>query len=453
MKNRYDVIVAGAGPSGMAAAIAAAREGARVLLIEKNGILGGMNTAAMVCPLMTFHAGEKQVVRGLAQQIVDRLETRGGSLGHVPDPLGVISTITPIEPTELKQVYFEMLAEQPGIDLMLHTFVCGAHLSPVKASFLKELACVNKSGKSLFTADVFVDATGDADVSMMSKAEFLQGRLSDGLSQPMTMLFKLGGVDFSQVREMMRQHPEQFILGEGALNASYIAVSGYFDAVKKAKRDGILSVERDRVLFFQGVRPGEAIVNMTRVTHLRGTNAQELSQAERIARRQIDEILRFMRGYIPGFEQSVLVETGDLIGVRESRRIKGRYTLTEEDVILGRTFEDAVAICAFPIDIHDPAGEELHWIKTDLANCYDVPYRVMLPKKVDNLLVTGRCISATHEATASVRITATAMALGEAAGIAAALALQHDGRCAEVPAIQLQDRIAANGGIPGRLWL
>ena len=452
MKSRYDVIVAGAGPSGIAAAIAAAREGARVLLVEGSGILGGMNTAALVCPLMGFHAGEKQVVRGFAQEIIDRLMARGASRGHLSDPLGVASTITPIEPTALKQVYFEMVAGQPGLDLLLLSFLCEARTSPKGIS---EVVCVNKSGRNVFSASTFIDATGDGDLMALAGAAYTEGRPADGLAQPMTLLFKLSGVDLDRVRAEMSGAPEQFILRKRVDLTGYVAVSGFFDAVRCAREAGDFSVERDRVLFFQGTRPDEVFVNMTRVTRCRGTNGWELSHAEQEARAQVDEILAFLRKYVPGFAGAVLAETGDCIGVRESRRLKGEYTLTEQDILAGRRFDDSVAMCAFPIDIHDPAGKDLRWVKTNEPTCYDVPYRVMLPQagKPGNLLVTGRCVSATHEAVASVRITPTAMALGEAAGIAAALSLGHAGRCADVEVEMLQARIASHGGVPGRRWL
>lgn len=447
MKKEYDVIVVGGGSSGVLAAVAAAREGASVLLIEKSGELGGMNTAAMVCPLMTFHAGKTQVIRGLAQEIVDRLIAQNGCLGHIPDPIGVVSSITPIEPTILKQVYFQLLREYPSVELLLHSTVYSAEISEGRIQAVK---CICKDGKRVFSAKVFVDATGDGDLAARAHAEFSEGRSNDGFAQPLTLLFKVGGVDLTVVRRFIEENAEQFILGKGVDLSKYIAVSGYFDAVKRAKENGDLNLGRDRVLFFQGVMPGEVIINMTRVIKCRGTSSEELTYAEIAAREQIDEIMEFLHKYIGGFEGAYLVESGDYTGVRESRRISGHYTLTEEDVLAGRSFDDSVACCAFPIDIHDPVSAGLHWVKASEGSFYDVPYRVMLPRKTRNLLVTGRCISATHEACASVRITATAMALGEAAGIAAALALKVGENPAEIDVSELRARIEQHGGIAGR---
>jgi len=443
--ERYDVFVAGAGASGVCAAIAAAREGRRVLLVEQSGLLGGTNTQSLVCPLMGFHAGGRQVVRGLAQEIVDRLQRRGGSLGHIPDPLGVTATITPIEPEILKQVYFDMLREEKNITLLLHTLVTGAAREKGR---IAQVTAMHRCEEMTLSASVYIDATGDGDLACAAGAKSVFGRLSDGFAQPMTLVMRVGGVDLKKVRAFMRAHPEQFILCKGADAIPYVAVSGYFDAVARARERGELTIPRDRVLFFQGVRENEVIVNMSRVVMRRGTDARELTLAEGEGRAQVDEILSFLQKEIDGFQSACLLETGAAIGVRESRHIQGRYTLTEHDILVCAEFEDSVAMCAFPIDIHDPLGKELHWIKSDTSNCYDIPYRVMLPERVGNLLVTGRCISATHEASASVRITPTAMALGEAAGIAAALA--EDGDPSAVDTQVLRRRIREKGGVTGR---
>ena len=446
--NAYDVLVAGAGASGMCAALAAAREGKQVLLVERTGLLGGTNTQSLVGPLMGFHAGSRQVVRGIAQEIVDRLAKRGGTLGHIPDPLGVTETITPIEPEILKQVYFEMLREEKNITPLLHAWITGAEVENGK---IQSVEAVHKGGKLRLRAAAYIDATGDGDLAAYAGAPYVQGREKDGFAQPMTLVMKLGNVDLARVRQAMRDNPGQFVLRSDAEKIPYVAVSGYFDAVTRAHEQGDLTLPRDRVLCFEGVRPGEVVVNMSRVVKLKSTDAWEMTQAEAQGRAQADEILAFLRKRVDGFQNAELVETGAAIGVRESRHIRGEYTLTERDILAGAEFDDAVAMCGFPIDIHDPLGKELNWTQTDTASCYDVPYRVMLPQGVANLLVTGRCVSATHEAAASARITPTAMALGQAAGIAAAMA--EDGNVAKVDVAALRERIYRRGGVPGRKYL
>lgn len=446
--KHYDVLVAGAGASGLCAAVAAAREGARVLLAEQSGILGGSNTRSLVGPLMGFHAGKTQVVRGLAQEIVDRLARRGGTLGHLPDPLGVASSITPVEPELLKQVDFELIREQPNITLLLHAALAGAE---AQGGRIQHVTLLHKGGPEDFSAGVYIDATGDGDLAFHAGVPCTLGREADGLSQPMTMILKLGGVDFSAVRQAMRERPDQFVLCDGWDRIPYVAVSGYFEEVRQAREEGLLTFPRDRVLLFQSVRPGEAVVNMSRIIDRSAVNADDLTQAEMDGHAQADEILRFLRARVDGFQSAELLETGSAVGVRESRHIRGVYTLTAEDILRSASFEDAVAVCAYPIDIHDPHGKALTWVKQDPSACYDVPYRTLLPQEISNLLVTGRCLSATHEAAASVRITPTAMALGEAAGTAAAMA--PDGTPARADVSALQARLAERGAVPGKKYL
>lgn len=444
---KYDVIVAGAGPSGCMAAIAAARMGAKVLLIDKNGYPGGMNTAALVCPLMAFHSGKVQIIRGIAQEVINNLAQRGATLGHIPDPLGVTSSITPIEPAALRLVYFEMLAAEPNITLLLHSFISGAEMNENKVAALQ---VVNKNGTTLYHGRRFIDATGDGDLAAFCKVGYDMGRPEDNLSQPMTLMFKLGGVDFAQVIDYMRKNPEQFVLSTSAKLEEYLAVSGFFDIVKSAKKNGDFDIPRDRVLFFQGINPGEIFVNTTRVIQLNGVSARDLTEAEVAAHCQVDELLRFFKQYLPGFANSFLVTIADVTGVRESRRFHCQYTLGIEDVYEEKQSDTSVAMCAFPIDIHDPAGADLQWVRRRKDFCYDIPYGTMVQKKVENLLITGRCISASHEALASARITPTAMALGQAAGTAAALSIQKKTNFQNVDVALLQTKLREQGAVTGK---
>lgn len=450
MKKVYDIIVVGAGSSGINAAVCAARRGMSVLLIDKNGYPGGTNTSAMVAPLMTFHAGDKQVVKGIAQEIVDRLAARGGTLGHIPDPIGMVSTITPIDSELLKLVYFEMLSTEPNITVLLHTFLESVELEDGQIQAVRVL---NKSGKATYKGKVFIDATGDADLAALCDVEFMLGRKHDGMAQPMSLMFSLNNVDLEKTTEYVLENPEQFILNMDCDLRKYLAVSGFFSLVAQAKENGDFPLPRDRVLFFQSVHAGEVLVNMTRVTRLSGVNAKDLTVAEFEAHKQVGIVTAFLKKYIPGFAAAQLRSIAAMTGVRESRRILGMETLTAEMVINSAECEDSVAVCAFPIDIHDPVGAELNWIRKERICCYDIPYGVMVPRKIPNLLVTGRCISATHEAIASARITATAMALGQAAGAAASMAVAEKKACGAISVPKLQKLLADEGAVPGKRWI
>ena len=444
---KYDVIVAGAGPSGCMAAIAAARMGAKVLLVEKNAYPGGMNTGAMVCPLMAFHSGSTQIVKGIPQEVIDALQKKDATLGHIPDPLGVASSITPIEPAMLRLVYFEMLSAEPNITMLLHSFVCEVEM---EKNAITGIQVVNKSGISLYQGKRFIDATGDGDLGALCRIGFDLGRLADNLSQPMSLMFKLGGVIYPKVIEYIQKNPEQFVLSTSARLEEYLAVSGFFDIVKTAREKGDFNIPRDRVLFFQGIHPGEIFVNTTRIIRLSGISAKDLTLAETDAHKQVGELLLFFRNYLPGFEDSYLSSIADVTGVRESRRFHCRYILDIEDVYEERQSDESVAVCAFPIDIHDPAGQDLTWVRRKKDFCYDIPYGTMVPKQVENLLITGRCIGATHEALASARITPTAMALGQAAGTAAALSIQTKSSIRDLDVKKLQEELRKQGAVSAR---
>lgn len=450
MKKNFDVIIVGAGSSGVNAALSAARNGMSVLLIDKNGCPGGTNTSAMVAPLMTFHAGEKQVVKGIAQEIIDRLSECGGTLGHIPDPIGMVSTITPIDSELLKLVYFDMLSEEPNITTLLYTFLKSVEVENDQVHAVKVL---NKNGTTTYKAKIFIDATGDADLAAMCNVGFLLGRKSDGMAQPMSLMFSVDNVDIEETTEYVLQNPEQFIYDANCDLHKYLAVSGFFGLVAQAKKNGDFPLPRDRVLFFQSIRSGEVLINMTRVTKLSGVNAEDLTTAEFEAHKQIEIIISFLKKYIPGFADARLRTIAASTGVRESRRIIGMETLNSDMVVNSETCDDSVAVCAFPIDIHDPVGSELNWMRKEKVCCYDIPYGVMVPQKVSNLLVTGRCISATHEAIASARITATAMALGQAAGAAASMAVNEKVACSEVSVTELQELLANQGAVPGKKWI
>lgn len=419
LKNRYDVIIAGGGPAGITAAIASARNGAKTLLIERYGFLGGMATNALVGPIQTFHATPTiQVVHGIAEEIIQRLKVIRGTPGHVRDMIGFVPTITPVDVEKLKYVYQELLLES-RVDLLLHTTVVGVKKED---SLLKAIQVQNKSGIFHIYGSIFIDCTGDGDVLTLSELPYEKGRKTDGLAQPMSMMFRVGGVDFQKVRNYIEKHPEEFVLAPDWKSMSYVAVSGFFRLVEEAKKNGDLTIERDRVLFFQLPTNNEVTVNMTRVIRYDATDGEALSHAEIIGRRQVMEVMNFLNDYIPGFENAFLINCGTQIGVRESRRLVGNYVLTGEDVVNGRTFSDVIALGSYPIDIHAPDGKELHVIKMPPGTIYHIPYRSLTNPMISNLLVAGRCLSATHEALASARVTPTAMFIGQAAGTAAALA-------------------------------
>lgn len=416
----YDVIVCGAGTSGMNAAIAAKRNGAKTLIVEASGLLGGTNVISLVSPFMTFHDGKRQVVKGIADEIIQRLKSQKLSLGHIEDPIAFTSSITPYDVEGLKQIYFDIVEEE-GIDVLLHSFIYDVIM---EGNVVKGVEVVNKSGKMQIFADVIIDATGDGDVCTLAGAEFVMGREKDSKSQPMTMLFTMGNVNFEEIVEYMKHNKNDFVIADN-YDYKYLGVSGFFSKVKEAMEKNEFDLPRDRVLFFEDVQKNQVTINMTRVLNLSAVDAIDLSKAEVIGRSQIRKAVKFLKDYIPGFKDAYVVRTPNAIGKRESRHITGDYILTEEDLHQKREFSDSIALGAFPIDIHSPDGKTILEHKTSPNNAYEVPYRILLPKGLENILVTGRCVSSTHEANASLRVGPSVMALGQAVGTAAALSVRE----------------------------
>jgi hypothetical protein len=419
MMPEFDVLVVGGGNAGCAAAIAAARHGARTLLVERYGFLGGTATASMVGPWMTFHSGSKRIVGGIAQEIVERLQRKGGSPGHVYDSSDYVSTITPFDPEIHKALLFEMMQES-GVQLLLHAyFLRAAFGSAVEGAVFATVA-----GEREYRAKITIDATADAYVAASAGVATQQGDRR-GRVQPASLMFRLSHVDLAKTATYVRMHPDQMrtsLKAHERTAPALTAVAGLYDLWHMALEQGEVNVPREVVSFFITPYADEVTVNMTRVTNIDPLDPDDLTRAEVEARMQVMQLLEFFRKRVPGFEEARLAATGAQIGIRESRRIVGEYTLTREDVLQGRHFDDAVARSAYPIDIHNPAGSGTITHRLPPGESYEIPYRCLVPKGVDRLLVAGRCISTTHEALASTRLTPTVMTLGQAAGTAAAFA-------------------------------
>ncbi len=414
-----DVVVAGGGPAGINAAIAAGRQGVRVVLVERYGFLGGMSTAAMVYPWMTFHSDQgEQVIKGIAQEIVDRLIEAGGSPGHLRDTVGFVHTVTPYRAEIYQVIAMEMLREA-GVKLLLHSFIDEVSAEEGR---IRAIRVSTKSGRVEIRGKVFVDTSGDADVAYMSGARIAQGRDGDHKAQPMTMKFRMRGVDLQAVKQYMLEHPDDFYKKtpiDELANLPLTGVNGFYSQWKA----GNVPINRDQVLFFTGPAEDEVLINCTRVQGLDGTQVEDLTEAEEEGRKQVLMMAEFLIKSIPGFSRASVSAVGTQIGIRETRRIVGQYILTMEDVLQGRKFEDVIAKSGYPIDIHDPTGKGVTAASIQGDGVYDIPYRCLVPLDVDNLLAAGRCISTTHEALATTRLTPSCMATGQAAGTAAALSL------------------------------
>ncbi|MBV9055423.1 MAG: FAD-dependent oxidoreductase [Candidatus Eremiobacteraeota bacterium] len=440
-----DVIVVGGGNAGCAAALAAARHGAATLLIERYGFLGGTATAAMVGPWMTFHSGEERIVGGIAQEMVERLMEQGASPGHLPDSSDYVATITPFDPEVHKALLFEMMREA-GVRLLLHAYFLEAELD---SGTVTGAAFATVGGRRAYRGRVVVDATADALVAHAAGVATQQGD-ARGHVQPATLIFRLSHVNLDALADYLRRHPEEVrtsLEPRDITARNLTAVAGLHALWRQAQEDGSVDIPRELVSFFISPYPDEVTVNMTRVVNIDPTDPEDLTRAEVEARLQAMQLLHFFRERVPGFAGARLAATGTQIGIRESRRIVGRYTLTADDVLRAARFPDGIARSAYPIDLHNPVGSGTTTHRLAPGSSYEIPYRCLLPENREQLIVAGRCISTTHEALASTRLTPTVMALGQAAGTAAALACAQGVRAGDVDGERLRATLIADGVI------
>lgn len=433
-----DVLVVGGGPSGIIAAQAAAEDGLSVTLIDSRSFVGGNMTIGL--PILGF-LGQKgnQIIKGIPQKFIDRLKEKNAASEHRPCPLHM--SLTLVEPEAVKTVGLQMLADS-GVNVLLYVFFAGVIM---EGNHVKGVIIESKSGREVIQAKTIIDCTGDADVAFRAGVVCEQGNETGGV-QPPTLMFCLGGVDTEKLRLSISEEPRtyltDFIPNEYFGQNNQFIVVGLRSLIQKAQNDG-LSLPTERTIVITGLREGEVWVNMTRVNGLDGTDPASLSHGEMEGRRQITDIQKYLIGYVPGFENAYFTKMAPFIGIRETRRIVGKYVMTAQDVLGCARFDDAIAVASYPLDLHHPQGGgcTLEWC----GDCYDIPYRSLIPEKIENLIVAGRCISTTHEAMSAIRVMAPCMAMGEAAGRAAKMSVRKNILPSQVNVAELQAELLAKG--------
>lgn len=426
LATSYDVAVMGGGPAGSCAAIAAARNGAKTLVVERGNCLGGMATRGLVGPFMTCYDknGANQVIRGLFEEIVERMVAKGGAIHPKDCRAGTAFTswikvghdhCTPFEPECLKLVLDEMCAEA-GVTVLFHA----DFVEPLMdGATIRGVRLFTKGGMRDVGAKIVIDATGDGDVAFRAGVPTEFGDSAAKRVQPASMFFRIGNCDLKAITADIEANKDNFYRKDGV---NYRSLHW---RVAEAKAAGDWNLKRVSIGLFRGVKEDEWFINTSRLMGVNSTDPESWSAAETEGRKQVDQIFRFFRKYVPGCKDARLLCTGSTVGVRESRHIYGEYRLTVDDCLHGRRPPDTILCAANSVDIHGRFGPMSNqYMTVQDGDYYGVPYRCLVPLKVENLLVAGRCLSATSEAAGAVRVMPPVMAMGQAAGTAAALCLK-----------------------------
>lgn len=439
-----DVLVAGGGAAGLGAAIAAAREGASTMLIERNSFLGGAATANLLSK-WSQHKGQ---LCGIADEFVDEMVKRKAA---------VVGRVINFDPEVFKKLALDKV-QAAGAKLLLYTPAVApiASEGAVKGIFIE-----NKSGRRAILAKTTIDCTADADIAFRAGVPTAKGRETDGKMRPTTLIFRMGNIKFQPIVEYARRHPEQFHANPNwqvnDIEKGVVRVSGFFDLVESASQRGELYPDC-HYLRMEGVdvEHGICFINTSRNYRVDGTDASDLTHAEIEARNHIVAWLNFIRMHIPGCENAFVVDTAVNMGVRETRRVLGEYVLTEDDIVAGALVEDRVVrikghLAAPGMEIHSPDGNEgaaqdIHGrTYVHPERTFYIPYRCLLPKKMEGLLVAGRCSSQTHDADKYTRNQVWCIGMGQAAGTAAAVAAVDNVSVRNVRISRVQKRLEAQG--------
>jgi hypothetical protein len=425
--GEYEVVVLGGGPAGIAAALAAGRSGRSTLLIERYGFLGGAGTAAGLSTFCGLHAvvhgKHEQVVHGIADDILDRLKAMDGlNKPHLTIRDQILAQAYDI--SAFKIAADELLAEAK-VNVLFHAFGVGAVLEP--AAKIDAVLVETKSGRFAVRGEIFVDGSGDGDLAAWAGVPYEVGDGVSNMLYPSTM-FRINGVDPAKAGRAWELIPT--LMDE---------------AEKQGRR-----FPRKKPIVRPQRNPIEWRANLTQIKNpdgsaVSGIDARELSYGEVEGRRQCWDVFQFIKGVTPGFENAYIVEIAPQIGIRETRRITGEYQLTDKDILGCADFDDSIGVQGWPVEAHVKGDVKFVFAPPASRGYNQIPYRIIVPKKIDNLFVVGRCASMSHEGQSSARVSGPCFIMGQAAGTAADLALGAKVAPREVDVHALQRRLAADG--------
>jgi hypothetical protein len=435
--REVDVLVAGGGTAGMIAGLAAARAGASTLVLERLNCLGGNFTAGLMTTTWTMNDQKKLIVKGIPLELIERLEEDGGTIKGDKSKDTFVNYDTELA----KFIITELYAAEKNLEILYYAWVCD---TIVEDNTVKGVIIETKSGRRAILAKTVVDATGDADVAARGGAEYRMAPRNE--LHPVSLLAKIANVNVEELNAYYKQHPDQ--IGDFLRGSPY---TGFHSFRLNKELAGIplpdeLEYLRDWfILYYSTPRKGDFILNMTGETGIDGTNAEEVSRAELVSRKRLSQALEVFKKHMPGFQDAYFTTTAQTLGVRETRRILGSLVLNRENVLANSKYEDAVCSYHAPVAIHTADGKNIDFEDLKPGTSYDIPLRCLVPKSLDGILVTGRSISVEANIIGTIRNMTSCLALGQGAGVAAALASAKGIAPRAIKNEDLQDALLGQG--------
>ncbi len=443
----YDVVVIGGGAGGLSAAIAAGREGAKVILVERTGVLGGCAASGLTI-LGYLDKQGMPCLGGLPQEINHRLQEMGGAMGHYRCP--VHNSMSPISAPMMKILAVEM-CEEAGVDIL---FNCDLTDVKVNNGAIEEVCVYGKCTDIRIKGKVFVDGTGDGDMAYMAGCEYTEGQDGTGVMQPSTLVFTMTDFDLEKFYHWVEKNPtevgvkENYAKGydlEFFRNTPGHCLIGLTDTIRKARENGDFTIPRNQFIYIKTAIPSLLVNNTSRIININASDPFELSRGLEEGYKQVHEQIRFLRKYVPGFENVAVSSISSTLGIRETRHFQGIRRLTKEEMFANQQDEETIALCGYNVDIHAGKGDHIDLIQLDHA--FGLPYGCFVAKNVSNLFLSGRTLSVDSTVFAAARVMGPLIQASEGIGIAAARCAAEGIAPKDIKVSAIREKLLAHGAI------
>jgi hypothetical protein len=443
----YDIVVIGGGAGGLTAAISAAREGASTLLVERSGVLGGCAASGLSILGFLDRQGRK-ALGGLPQEIYDRLFEIGGSIGHYKCP--VHNSISPMNAQMFKILAVEM-CEEAGVNVLLN---CDITDVKIRCNKIEEVTVYGKCTDIIIKGKTFIDGTGDGDLAYLAGCEFTSGDDETGVMQPSTLVFSMTNFDLDKFFDWVKSNPSEVGIKEEYAqgydldyfrNTPGHCLIGLTETIKKARRAGDFTVPRDQFIYIKTSVKDIIVNNTSRIINIDASDPFQLSDGLIKGYKQIHELIKFLRKYVPGFENVDVADISPTLGIRETRHFKGLHYLTEKEMLSHKIDENTIALCAYNIDKHSGNGDHIDLYLNEEP--FGLPYGCFVSKDIRNLYLSGRTLSVDSTVFAAARVMGPLIAASEGIGIAAALSAKDDIEPADICVSKIREKLIRNGAV------